>query len=180
MFTVLKDRTLWYDGTITVSSIDKLLHLLNKGITKTNVFVEEISTDVKQYNKLVLKNDQIKQKEECTLPQILWNIPDFYKNMDIKQFLKEKLEENSIKYGYSDEETIQRYQRVVSELKIYQQKNLIDVLKAIIFFINTLEENKIVWGVGRGSSVSSYILFLIGVHDVDSFKFKLQLKEFIT
>lgn len=179
MYTQLKDRVLWYDGTITVSSVDKLLQLLNKNIPKQQLFIDELTADVKQYNKLVLKSDQILQKKECILPQIEWNIPQNYKELDIKQFLIEKLEDCSVKCNYTEHETIQRLQRVTSELKVYQQKNLIGILKTIIFFINTLEENKIVWGVGRGSSVSSYILFLIGVHDVDSFKFNLQLKEFI-
>jgi DNA polymerase III alpha subunit len=36
-----------------------------------------------------------------------------------------------------------------------------------------------VWGVGRGSSVASYVLFLIGVHRIDSMKYNLDYKEFL-
>ena len=34
-------------------------------------------------------------------------------------------------------------------------------------------------GVGRGSSVASYILYLIGVHRIDSIKYNLDWKEFL-
>ena len=47
------------------------------------------------------------------------------------------------------------------------------------YIIDTLRENNIVWGVGRGSSVSSYMLYLIGVHKVDSIKYNLNINEFI-
>jgi DNA polymerase III alpha subunit len=42
-----------------------------------------------------------------------------------------------------------------------------------------MRKNKIVWGVGRGSSVASYVLFLIGIHKVNSLKYNLDIKEFL-
>jgi len=42
-----------------------------------------------------------------------------------------------------------------------------------------MRKNNLVWGVGRGSSVSSYLLYLIGVHKVDSYKYRLDIKEFL-
>jgi len=44
--------------------------------------------------------------------------------------------------------------------------------------VNIFEENKVVWGTGRGSSCASYILYLIGIHQVDSVKYDLDLGEF--
>ena len=41
-----------------------------------------------------------------------------------------------------------------------------------------MREKNIIWGVGRGSSVSSYILYLIGVHRINSIKYELDYKEF--
>ena len=64
-------------------------------------------------------------------------------------------------------------------MELYQKLGLIDILRTLIFVINTLIENNIVWGVGRGSSVSSYVLYLIGVHDVDSFQYGLNIEEFL-
>ena len=56
---------------------------------------------------------------------------------------------------------------------------MIDVLRFMVYMIDTMRKNNIVWGVGRGSSVSSYILYLIGVHKVDSIKFELNIEEFL-
>jgi DNA polymerase III alpha subunit len=42
-----------------------------------------------------------------------------------------------------------------------------------------MRSNNIVWGVGRGSSVASYVLYLLGVHKVDSIKYGLDIREFL-
>ena len=42
-----------------------------------------------------------------------------------------------------------------------------------------LRENNRVWGVGRGSSVSSFCLFLIGVHKINPMLYDLDYKEFL-
>jgi DNA polymerase III alpha subunit len=36
-----------------------------------------------------------------------------------------------------------------------------------------------VWGIGRGSSVSSYVLYVLGVHDVDSYAYDLDIGDFL-
>ena len=46
------------------------------------------------------------------------------------------------------------------------------------YVVDTLRDNNIVWGVGRGSSVSSYVLYLIGIHKIDSVKYALPIDEF--
>ena len=53
-----------------------------------------------------------------------------------------------------------------------------DVLYVMKYIVDTLRENKVLWGVGRGSSVSSYVLFLIGIHKIDSVKYNLPIEEF--
>jgi DNA polymerase III alpha subunit len=37
----------------------------------------------------------------------------------------------------------------------------------------------IVWGVGRGSSCSSYLLYLLGLHEVDVVKYDVDISDFI-
>jgi DNA polymerase III alpha subunit len=56
---------------------------------------------------------------------------------------------------------------------------MLPVLQFLLYFIDKLKDNNIVWGVGRGSSVSSYVLFLMGVHRIDSVKYNLDIKEFL-
>jgi len=53
------------------------------------------------------------------------------------------------------------------------------VLKFLVYLVNICEENDVVLGVGRGSSVASYILYLINVHHIDSIKYNLDIKEFL-
>ena len=56
---------------------------------------------------------------------------------------------------------------------------MIDLLRWLKYFVDTMRSNNLTWGVGRGSSVASYVLYLLGVHKVDSIKYKLDLKEFL-
>ena len=104
-----------------------------------------------------------------------WNIPEEYKTLDVISYVADKLSELDL----PEEEIELRERRCVKELAIYRKMGLFDTLRALIYIINTLTEKNIVWGVGRGSSVSSYILYLIGVHDIDSFFYGLNIEDFL-
>lgn len=95
-----------------------------------------------------------------------WFIPNSYKNMDMESWLLNKCETPEIK------------DRVVTELTLYKEHNMLPVLNAMKYIVDTLRANNIVWGVGRGSSVASYILYLIGVHKIDSIKYNIPIEEF--
>jgi len=94
-----------------------------------------------------------------------WFIPQYYQDLNIEEHLINLCPEKN-------------YDRLLLELTIYQEKNLIPVLKSMKYIVDTLREHNIVWGVGRGSSVASYVLYLIGVHKVDSVKYDLPIEEF--
>ena len=94
-----------------------------------------------------------------------WFIPDEYKLLDIEKYLVEQCPEKN-------------YIRLAEELALFEQNNMIPVLKTMKYVVDTLRKNNIVWGVGRGSSVSSYVLFLIGIHKIDSVKYDLPIDEF--
>ena len=47
------------------------------------------------------------------------------------------------------------------------------------YLVDTLRKNNIIWGVGRGSSVASYVLYLLGVHRIDSLYYDLDITEFL-
>jgi DNA polymerase III alpha subunit len=95
-----------------------------------------------------------------------WFIPDEYKNMDIEEFLVNQCPEEN-------------YQRLVDELTEFRERNMLMVLKTLKYIVDTLRQHNIVWGVGRGSSVASYTLYLLGVHKIDSIKYKLNWQEFL-
>jgi DNA polymerase III alpha subunit len=94
-----------------------------------------------------------------------WFIPQEYKDMDIEEFLINQCPKEN-------------YNRLIEELELYRNNQMIPVLKTMKYIIDTLRKHNIVWGVGRGSSVASYALFLIGVHKVDSVKYNLPIEEF--
>lgn len=73
---------------------------------------------------------------------------------------------------------IQR-ERVLMELSLYENYNMTKLLRCMIWLVDYFEEHNIFWGVGRGSSVSSYCLFLLGLHLVDSIKYDLDVNEFL-
>lgn len=105
-------------------------------------------------------------KEYDQACQQVWNMPEEYKNMDIESYLVSVCPEEN-------------YQRLAEELAEYQSRNMLDLLKWLKYFVDTCTKENIVWGVGRGSSVASYILFLLGVHSIDSIKYNLDWREFL-
>jgi len=42
-----------------------------------------------------------------------------------------------------------------------------------------MRNNHVIWGVGRGSSVASYVLYKLGVHRIDSLFYDLSVDEFL-
>jgi DNA polymerase III alpha subunit len=94
-----------------------------------------------------------------------WFIPREYQLMDIEAFLIDQCPNENI-------------DRLSQELALFKSHNLLPVLRAMKYVVDTLRSNNIVWGVGRGSSVASYVLFIIGVHKIDSVKYKLPINEF--
>jgi len=96
-----------------------------------------------------------------------WNMPTEYRKMDIAQWLLDQCK------------TQEELQRVGKELLLYQERDLFPLLKQLKYIIDTWRSNNIVWGVGRGSSVASYVLYLIGVHRINSIYYDLDIEEFL-
>lgn len=99
--------------------------------------------------------------------QNVWFMPESYKNMDIAEYI--------LNLCKSDAEL----QRAGEELMLFQQREMFDLLKYLKYLVDTMRQNRIVWGVGRGSSVSSFVLFLIGVHKINSLYYDLSIDEFL-
>jgi DNA polymerase III alpha subunit len=85
---------------------------------------------------------------------------------------------NLVEMLYGMCETQEQTARVDQELELFVKNDMYDVLHCMKYIVDTLRENNVVWGVGRGSSVSSYVLYLIGIHKIDSIKYKLPIEEF--
>ena len=99
--------------------------------------------------------------------QTNWRMPQEYRELDIAEYVLSLCKEEH------------ELQRVGQELLLYQERNLFDLLRYLKYLVDTLRKNNVVWGVGRGSSVASYVLFLLGVHKIDSLYYNLDVGEFL-
>ena len=113
------------------------------------------------------KLDVNQQEFDSTL-QSEWFMPEEYKNLDLWNYF-----ESIVPKSFPE------YARVKLELEEYERRNLFQLLRFLIFLVALMRKENIVWGVGRGSSVASYILYLIGIHKVDSIHFDLDFNEFM-
>lgn len=95
-----------------------------------------------------------------------WFMPNEYKTMDIEELLVKACPE-------------EHYQRLIEELEEFRSRNMLPLLRVLKYIVDTLHANNVLWGVGRGSSVASYVLFLLGVHKIDSIKYNLDWREFL-
>lgn len=174
MYTQLTDRQLWHDGT-TVITPDQVMDALT--LFGTGFSVTEMTPDIQQYNAVTPKVDAIKVKTQNADILSQWVIPEEFQRIGVNQACIEgfQLRHPNI----PEDEQNARYERLVQELHLYRDMNLLPIVRAIIYVINTLSRNNVVWGLGRGSSVSSYVLFLLGLHEVDSFAYDLDVSEFL-
>ena len=140
------------------------IELLYRGESITDVPFQ----DVEQFNKFAEELDQPSITDVANWSKD-FNIPQHYKDLDVEKFVYSKLEQ-----GDPDQ-----IGRVEMELELYKARNLLPMLQLVIYIVDTLRKHNLVWGVGRGSSVASYVLFLLGVHKVDSHKYMLNIREFL-
>lgn len=107
------------------------------------------------------------------------NIEEFDKSCQNKWFMPEDYCPNLVEMLYGMCSTQEQTDRVSEELTAFIEHGMMDLLFYLKYLVDTLRENKVIWGVGRGSSVSSYVLYLLGVHKIDSMKYNLDWREFL-
>ncbi len=164
---------------VLISEQEALNALYNHGsLNFSNFFLEDPKL-IDQYNSAVIFNaddfEQLEIVKEVTdslpefdaLTQSTWFYPESYKSFDIETWL--------YKQCHSDIEIA----RVTLELGLFEKYKLRNVLLYLKFLVNTMRENQIVWGVGRGSSVCSFVLYLIGISKINPIKHGLDIHEFL-
>ena len=173
---------MWYDNYIDTNGEiildDKaVFNLLYEGADLNNVKCAR-SKDLEIYNSIIDEYDlnmsklqftsSTKDKKEFIQTCLdNWFIPEKYTHIDPYEYLLKLVK------------TQQEIDRVETEIKMFKERNMKNVLRFMMFFVNFMRENNIVWGVGRGSSVASYCLYLLGVHKVNSLHHDLDIKEFL-
>jgi DNA polymerase III alpha subunit len=163
---ILLDQQDVFDGLYSgkITSLDSI-NLDNKTVNQFNQARQE---NADPFPLLYAFEQTVKSIEEFDRQnQNNWFMPEEYKTYDIVDYL------------YSQCRTIEQKERVTEELTLFAQHNFIMVLKYLKYLVDTMRKHNIVWGVGRGSSVASYCLYLLGIHRVDSIKYDLDIHEFL-
>jgi hypothetical protein len=132
---------------------------------KYNSAIKSLYWDYKPLQKLTTLNGTIAEYHYQN--QQVWWMPQEYVDMDIAKWVLEKCADQN------------ELQRAGSELIEYADRGLLPLLQYLKYLVDTMREHSVVWGVGRGSSVASFVLYLIGVHRIHSLRNNLDFNEFM-
>lgn len=140
----------------------------------SDVIVDQ-SVDLTRWPELIDPMPNLLQQRfhNCTVDefhaqqQTHWHMPEQYKHLDIAAHVLNLCGNQA------------ELQRCGQELMLYQERDLFDLLRYLKYLVDVMRDNQIIWGVGRGSGVSSYVLYKLGVHRIDSMFYNLDIKEFL-
>ena len=122
---------------------------------------------LRQYAAHELQDPEYTVADFDAAQQSNWHMPAEYKNMDIAEWVLAQCR------------TQEELQRVGQELLLFQERDLFTLLQYLKYMVDTLRANDVVIGLGRGSSTASYVLYLIGVHRINSIFYDLDIEEFL-
>jgi DNA polymerase III alpha subunit len=147
---------------------------------KVHVVLCDPSDDVEQFNKAMEEQGLNKLQKYIPLDvdqqtfdgvcQSEWFMPDEYKDINVYEYVLGKAETPCPQHVQD---------RIWEELDAFRERGMKDLLRYMIYLVDYMREHNIVWGVGRGSSVASYVLYLIGVHKINSIQYDLDWREFL-
>jgi DNA polymerase III alpha subunit len=155
-----------------------LIDMIYSGhVDKCHVVLCDPSDDIEKFNTAMREQYlpeltkyiplDVDQKDFDGALQSEWFMPDEYKQLTIQNYVLNKCK------------TDQEIERVAEELKAFRERDMFNLLRYMVYLVDFMRENNIVWGVGRGSSVASYVLYLIGVHRINSIQYDLDWREFL-
>ena len=136
--------------------------LVENEIKFDEVLELENAPELIQYNKLDMTVEQFDNNNQSN-----WLMPEQYKTMDIAQYVLNQCQGEA------------ELQRAGEELLLFQERDMFVLLRYLKYLVDTMRTNNIVWGVGRGSSVASFVLFLLGIHRINSLYYDLSIDEFL-
>lgn len=170
----LGDHLLWPDGDVTVTPdrVIEFVYKLHGHLDKLTV--TEITPEITQYNSIADRPLGIKKPIAQALFPPKWSMPEKYKYLRLDEYLIElgdKIEKDDL---YE-----KRVDRLSEEIWLFNKLQLGDVLRTLIYVVDVMKARGVVWGVGRGSSCSSYLLYLLELHDVDPVRYEISITDFL-
>ena len=147
-----------------IASFQRMIVDASVDIEKASMLLDDIPTLIK-YNTLTDRTESI-EEFDCKL-QNTWHMPEQYQQLDIAQHILDLCTTDA------------ELQRCGHELLLYQERNLFNLLRFLKYLVDVMTTNSVIWGVGRGSSVASYVLYKLGVHKIDSMFYELDIEEFL-
>lgn len=140
--------------------------IIKRATTETNITFDN-NLELQNVPKIEKYISLLETKQFDKLNQDNWYMPEEYKTMDIAKFVLDQCNGQ------------EELQRAGEELLLYQERDMFPLLRYLKYLVDTMRQHNIVWGVGRGSSVSSFVLFLIGIHRINSLYYDLSVEEFL-
>ena len=131
---------------------------LKKAYTESNISLDDILYIESKPELIEYIDSNLSIEDFDNNNQANWYMPTEYSEMDIAKFVLDQCANEA------------ELQRAGEELIMFQERNMFMLLCYMKYLVDTMRKHNIVWGVGRGSSVSSYVLYLIGIHRINSFK----------
>ena len=163
-------------GQIVYSDHDIIdLVMQGRSIAELDQFMVDGSVDLAQLAAVLESVPNLVQYQSRTdsveefdqLLQSHWHMPGEYQQLDIAAHVLSLCT------------TQAELQRCGEELLLYQERGLFNLLRYLVYLVSVMTDHGVIWGVGRGSSVASYVLYLLKVHRIDSMHYNLDIREFL-
>ena len=142
--------------------------IIKRAYIDQDIDLDSIFTSYENIPKLIKYNDpKLSVQDFDNQSQNNWYIPKEYQDLDIAKWVLDQCKSEA------------ELQRAGDELIKFQERGMFILLKYLKYLVDTMREHNIVWGVGRGSSVASFVLFLIGIHRINSLYYQISVDEFL-
>lgn len=169
---VQENRTIDQDGNVKCN-LNAVVYALNCGADITYIQLNDMdSPERDRFNasceRFGLDYRMVERTINHDQNHELWRYDEAYDKINLLDYFLQRCPQED-KY----------IERVKYEVQLYENFNMTKLLRCMIWLVDFMNENSIFWGLGRGSSVSSYLLYLIELHLVDSVKYELDVNEFL-
>jgi DNA polymerase III alpha subunit len=136
------------------------------------------SWEIEQFNANVPAEEEIGPATDPVKIDLAWQLPDEYRDLDLTLRVVDDLDRLTKELNYTSLETTHACARIAKEMIEINRRGMQEFMRTVVYVLDTFRKNGVVWGVGRGSSCASYILFVLGLHAVDCLRLDVPLEEF--